>query len=336
MTAPGSASILDWLYANAGPILRWRMVRDLDYPLPQGEGQALFAQVLASDEVQRWLANLGGREVHCSKDTCAENAMAKLVAYGLRAGEPALDAKMLPYAAQVGLYDPDWVSMITVPFLVAAGYADHPRVRAWFLERLEVLYRTALRRDYELYGPPELAAKVPKAWRGKPIYKPEYHNGPYRLPSCHELYAMAHWLIGSDEERTKIDEVIAYISDPRFQETPGGYLWDRERNTCYAAGRAVLACLHPARLVLFMTLVARYPVVRKHHWFQEALGDLESYCTERGTYILPATHLQESRDGYYLYAGAHMGLGENRRGRSWREIESTFRMLCIQSLMNRS
>ena len=36
---------------------------------------------------------------------------------------------------------------------------------------------------------------------------------------------------------------------------------------------------------------------------------------------------------YDLYGGAHMGLGENRRARKWREIESTFRMLNIRRLM---
>jgi len=42
----------------------------------------------------------------------------------------------------------------------------------------------------------------------------------------------------------------------------------------------------------------------------------------------------EQRNRYYLYCGAHMGLGENRRTRRWREIESTFRMLNIKRLMS--
>ena len=47
-------------------------------------------------------------------------------------------------------------------------------------------------------------------------------------------------------------------------------------------------------------------------------------------WLLPAAHLREA-EGYYV-SGHHMGLGENRRRRAWREIESTFRMLTIHRL----
>ncbi|MBN1400152.1 MAG: hypothetical protein JXA74_04900 [Anaerolineae bacterium] len=329
-----SQANLEWLYANAGPIVRWRMVRDLDYALGDADQRALYAQVLATDEVQRWLANLGGGQVHGSKDTCAENPMAKLVEYGLRAGEPALDAKMLPYAQRVGRYEPSWGSIVVAPFLIAAGYDDHPAVRSWWLERLETLYRTALRRDYDLYAPPEVAAQVPKAWRGKPIYKLEYTEGPWRLPTCYDLYAMAHWPCEDQTQRTRIAEVVTYLSDPRFQDTPGGYEWDRQRHRCYAAGRVFLACLNRNRLVLFMTLLARFAAARDQPWFRRALAELEGYRTERGTYILPSEHLGEQRDAYHIYGGAHMGLGEDRRRRGWREIESSFRVWHIQRLMS--
>ena len=77
----------EWLIDNAGPIVRWRAVRDLGLIVNESHND-LLDSVIATDEVQRWLGNLGGRQIHGSKDTCAENAMAKLVEYGLRAGNP--------------------------------------------------------------------------------------------------------------------------------------------------------------------------------------------------------------------------------------------------------
>jgi len=129
-------------------------------------------------------------------------------------------------------------------------------------------------------------------------------------------------------------DVVAYVSDAAFQSTPGGYLWDRDRNPCHAAARVCLACLTPERLVLFAELFARFRVATESRWFRDALSVLERHRTCRDTYIFPADYLKEKRNSYYIYAGAHMGLGENRKKRCWTEVESTFHMLNIKRLMD--
>ncbi|MDP6503667.1 MAG: hypothetical protein QF886_08635 [Planctomycetota bacterium] len=320
-------ALLDWLFAHGGPIIRWRLVSDFGVPVSKKEAIDLKKAVLATDEVRRWLNNLGGWAIHGSKDTDAENAMAKLVEYGLRAGIPEFDDKMLPYAERGG--------QAADCFLIAAGYAEHRDVAARFRKRLAALRGTALRGDYDLYLPPEDARGVPKAWRGKFIYRPEYGwDDKLPLPSCYDLYAMAHWEHGTGAERRKIKDVVAYVSDPAFQSTTGGYLWNQEKNTCYSAGRVCLACLNPERMVLSVELFARYAVAREATWFQKALSELTQCRTDRGTYLFPSDYLKEKRNSYYIYQGAHMGLGENRRKRDWIEIESTFRMLNIRRLMS--
>ena len=262
--------------------------------------------------------------------------MAKLVEYGLRAGIPEFDDKMLSYANNVGKYQPSWLSDQVVPFLIAAGYATHKDVAARFRTRLAALHRTAMRADHDLYLSAEEARRVPKAWQGKPIYRPEFGwDNDLPLPSCYDLYALAHWNHGTKAERRQIEDVVAYVSNSAFQSTVGGYLWDRGRNTCNSAGRACLACLNPERVVLFVELFARFGVARDSHWFQDALSGLEQCRTDRDTYLFPSDYLKEKRNSYYIYQGAHMGLGENRRKRDWIEIESTFRMLNIIRLMNR-
>jgi hypothetical protein len=86
-------------------------------------------------------------------------------------------------------------------------------------------------------------------------------------------------------------------------------------------------------LVLFLELGARFAAARASPWFQEGLAQLESYRTPQGTYRFPTDVLKEAPNSYYLYAGAHMGLGENRKQAQAMEIESTFRMMKIKSLM---
>jgi hypothetical protein len=321
-----NTALIEWLLENAGPIIRWRLVMDFGLGVPLKEVDALRKAVLETDDVRRWLSNLGGRAIHGSKDTNVENAMAKLVEYGLRAGIPEFDDKMLPYAEKGGLAEDC--------FLIAAGYARHEGVANRFRKRLAALHRTVSSMDYDLYLSDGDAQDVPKAWRGKLIYRPELGwDDKLPLPSCYDLYAMAHWEHGAKEERRRIDDVLSYICEPAFQSTPGGYLWDRKKNTCYSAGRACLACLNPERTVLFLELFARFGAARETSWFRSALSELEQCRTDRGTYVFPADLLKEKRNSYYIYQGAHMGLGENRRKRSWLEVESTFRMLNINRLM---
>ncbi|MHB1356958.1 MAG: hypothetical protein ACYCZF_13400 [Anaerolineae bacterium] len=323
---------LEWLYAHAGPVIRYRMVRDWAFPAPETPSD-LLDQVLSLRETHRWLDNLGGQLVHHSRDTAAENAAAKLISFGLRAGIPAFDAKMLPYADKVNTTPWDIFSDVIAPFLITAGYSSHPNVAEWFHTRLEQLEETARRGDFEIYLPSDEAALVPKAWQGKPIYKDIYYSGNSRLPSIYDLLALTYWPSAGNAEACAIIEIIAYLCDPRFQSTPGGYLWNLVRNTCYAAGRGWLACLTEVRKVLFLELTARFTDCREKSWFKETLAEFDACATPQGTFLFPAKYLTEKRDSYHLYNGAHMGLGEDRRQPTWREIESTFWMLQIRYLM---
>jgi hypothetical protein len=75
VSAPGSTESLQWLFDRSGPIIRWRLVRDFGLTSDESDA-ALLEQVLGTDEVRRWLHNLGGERIHGSKDTDAENPMA--------------------------------------------------------------------------------------------------------------------------------------------------------------------------------------------------------------------------------------------------------------------
>ena len=131
-----------------------------------------------------------------------------------------------------------------------------------------------------------------------------------------------------------IEDVIAFISHPEFQNTNGGYIWDNKRRYGAAAGRVFLATVNSiSRLVVFLEAAAPFKSARKSEWFTNGIQQLERFRVTAGTYRFPSNYLMEKRNSYYLYQGAHMGLGENRRFRRALEIESTFRMLRIKKRM---
>jgi hypothetical protein len=256
--------------------------------------------------------------------------MARLLDFGLRRGIPEFDEGVRPFMEDV---PHTWVdSFILYPFMLRAGYADLPWVAVRLAERIETLYQTAQSGDFDFYLDAQQAAGVPKAWRDKPIYRDRFgHEGGYALPTCYDFYALAYCpaVPGIADLDRKLEGIAGFLSDPRFQSTPGGYGWARSLNRCYAAGRVFLACAEPARLVLFLALGARFAAVRRADWFQAGLERIAAYRTERGTYRFPPEILLE-KTGYQVYGGSHMGLGENRRLPQALELESTFHMLYIQ------
>jgi hypothetical protein len=324
--------LVEWLFNHSGPILRYRIAIEWMNVSDQ-ERKRLLRDSLATPEVQRWLTNLReSRSIHGSQDTHAENALSKLLDYGLNCADPAF-AESAEQLLDCPLQT--WDPFVLLPFLVRAGYSDHPRVKELFTRRIEKLQRTAQRGSFDFYLSSEESSRVPKAWKGKPIYRDEFgHQEGYPLPTCYDFYTLADSpLIQSTGDFSIISEsIVAFLSDARFQSTVGGYGWDKVGRRCYAAGRVFLACVTPARLVLFLELGARFTSARQSTWFQQGLSSLEKYRTSRGTYSFPPNLLME-KTGNQLYGGFHMGLGENRRSPLALELESTFHMLYIHKRM---
>ncbi len=321
---PSSIDIPARLFEQAGPILKYRVARDL-LELPTAELDRCYRDMRESPQVQRWLALLGRSEnVHGSRDTDAENALAKLLEYGLDRGDPDFDRgvrRILDRPLK------KWDALVLLPLLVRAGYGDREPVRGWFQERLGKLTATARRGEYDFYLSPQEARKVPTAWHGKLIYRDEYGDASgYALPTCFDLYALGY--APDSIAREEGEQILAFLGDPRFQSTPGGYGWDHASRRCYTAGRVFLACVEPCRLLLFMELAAPFKAARGSEWFMQGLKRLEEHHTGNGSIRFPPDLLIEAHN-HYLYAGAHMGLGENRRNPPVLELESTFRYRLI-------
>ena len=327
------------MFTQAGPILRYLTATEI-FPEADMDHAALLSDLLACPEVCRWLNLLGRGPVHHSMDASAENALAKLGEYGLRAGIPALDEHALPYCA-VGEGERYYAdALVLVPFLIRTGYAAHPSVAHWIAQRIDILYQQACSADYDLYLDDAGRACLSPAQRAsdKRFYHPRYshHWGVLCLPTCYDLYALAY-LPGPDPStREKVEVIIKYLLDPAFQDTPGGFIWNPELRRVYAAGRVFLACLprehEREKLVLFLEMLAHFAAGRASPWFQQGMAHLETFRTGEGTYRFPARYLSE-KSSYYLYAGMHMGLGETPRSAQALERESSFRMVRLRRRM---
>jgi len=327
-------TLIDWLLTAGNPILRYRTARDLAPGYPAAGLEQLRCEAAAAPETQRWLGNLArSTNVHGSRDVDGENALAKLLEYGFDRSLPVFDAGVQALLENCTVQP--WDRYILPPFLIHAGYVDHPLVQDWLDQRIDALYQNALKGGYDFYLDPVEAARAPSAWRGKPIYRDEVgHETAYPIPTCYDFYALACCpaLPGIPDLDEKMETITAYLSDRRFQTTIGGYGWNKNSGRCYAAGRVFLACAEQSRLTLFLELGARFASVRQSAWFKKGLALLESCRTPQGIYCFPPELMME-KAGSFIYGGCHMGLGENRRKGQALELESTFRMLYIKKRM---
>ena len=87
--------LTEWLFLNICPILRFRVAVDLINEVSPIERKQLLRDTLAATEMQRWLDIFSrSRTIHRSKDTDAENPIAKLLDYGLNCDVHAFDERV--------------------------------------------------------------------------------------------------------------------------------------------------------------------------------------------------------------------------------------------------
>jgi hypothetical protein len=337
------ASLNSYLLNESGPILRWLMTTQVQADFYSLDREHLQVDLLACDEVQYWHNLLGRGPVHHSMDASVENVLAKLGEYGLQSGMADLDARLAPYFAISEGETYHEIAVILVPFLVRLGFVREPHVTNWITQRIDSLHKLACRQDYDFFMTETERLRLPPSQlnlHGSPkiFYRPHFnsHWGYISLPTCYDLYTMAYLPRDNPAIQQKIERIVAYLLDPRFQKIPEAYIWNAQLHRPYAAGRVFLACLPPAnlpeKLVLYLELLAHFKCGRASAWFQQGMAHLETFRTQHGTYCFPSRYLSE-KHSYYLYGGMHMGLGETPRNTHALELESTFRMLRLKTLL---
>jgi hypothetical protein len=193
---------------------------------------------------------------------------------------------------------------------------------------------------------PEERAKltgIPKNWRdAKHFIKPDLVRDYgfcypliYDIVGLHRLYDLK-----DNEIDMKINAVLNYIScDDYHTKIDGGYgilvagKYESGNPKYHGMGWSAhypgwFGIEGYAGMLYFADFIVRYPLVLKLKWFSNLLDYFEKYKTENETYIFPKEWLPE-KPGYAV-GGFHMSFGENRRKKTWLEIESTFYMQLLQ------
>jgi hypothetical protein len=328
----------------------------------------LANEMLQSPQVRLWLERLipprllndstktltvqasGINEIHNSKPTALENALAKLTDFGLKEGMPELDRRTLPYRKWVqdnarrpstNVYN-KYRLACAASFLARAGYNHDAAVQYLIRRRLDTVHDFARKGDYDIYTNPR------KYLRKLPVIKPELTpGGDCCLP---QIYDIAGWAVylpecGTKEELAKADTIFSYVLHEEYQKFLWGYgvmgdgtgrTWSLGWSVYLDRYKGAPARKNPHRSIVHtISLLINFKAARKHRWLKESLDYLEEFRTKEGTYSFPPDYLQEKTVGYWVN-GVHMGLEGNRRTDRALELESTFWMAKFHKLLSNS
>jgi len=301
--------------------------------------QDTLSEVLALPQTQKRLASLASLDynrTHGANGTYLENVLPMLGDFGLyyenfgSAGKKM--SELIPIFSDVG-YD----KLVAYPFLLRAGF-PWEGLLDFAIERINTIYDFTRYGDYDIYDNANYPG-VPKAFRNRPIIKPAIASGEaIRLPLIYDMVMLAAvYARVSAEMQMKIDNIVDYVVSNEYDTVKTGYgILRAAPNKYYSMG---WDCLKPFNSNRYyanqnfqrLLLYAHFPTAIKTKWFSHAVDYMAQFRTTAGTYIFPKGFLGEYDGNWVL--GVHNSLGENRRKKNWLEIESTFYMRKLLSLV---
>ena len=355
--------LVDWLFANGGPAIRYRTATELMPPSSNVDIGQLREELCQSKLAKTWLERLVPsalfNDLHGSKATAFENVMGKLTELGLRRGVPEFEQRTMPYRSWLKdnaegppthVFD-RFAGTLIAAFLARAGYVDEPAVGEVLKGRLATVYDFARKGSYDIYVDPTDYPRMPRIWRDGPLVNPALtRDGNSYLPSIYDIIGLAAYLpeCGTEDDWAKADTIVNYILNAHYQKLAPGYGILRTENVrYYSMGWDVKLpgffgapsddvkprggpLMTPGAFVQRLALMGQFPAARSHPWFINGLNHLHGFQTENGTCLFPRSYLAEKPSGYWV-TGARMGLEENRRTGLAIELESTFWMAMLQS-----
>ena len=227
---------LDWLLGNAGPIIRYRTRVELLKESDNRKVESLKKDLLSDSLVKLWLGYLHPdfrtHVMHGSRSEAFENAMGKLYEFGLRKDIGALDEKTEPFRRWLAqqIDHPTvlpFFRTLVAAFLSMTGYSEEDAVNTWILKRLETVYHSAKKGDFEdIYIPQDTFPGFPKAFRRKPLLNPALQSEDGSMPpSLHDVNSFLHSepIMVDTQLRSKVETIVDFILRPEYQKLCPGY-----------------------------------------------------------------------------------------------------------------
>jgi len=320
--------ILEWLEANAGPVIRYRVQKELMDTSDAGSSRKTMQELLKLPQTQTrldLLKNLDINRVHGSNKTHLENVLPMLsdfsINYESDVFKNIIKDKQITFDS--GNFNADYFStlygkVIAYPFLLRSKIPVKDLV-SFAIERIDTIYDFTKHHDYDIYDKSENHKSVPKLFRDRPIIKPEIAYGDMcRLPMIYDIVTMAElYYQVSQNVQIKIDDIINYVLSPGYDVVLPGYgILATPKRSYYSMG---WDCKKPFndkqdysyRNLHRLLLYSSFPTAVKSSWFQNAIDFLMQFKTESKTYAFPKEYLPEIDSNWIL--GTRMSLAENRR-----------------------
>lgn len=319
-------NVVKTLYELSNPIIQYRIDRDFRDLNVEIEDYIKDNNPL----LDYWLHAYKGRFIHGAKDECYENAIGKLLDFGFTSSDHEFDGLFgkiteTEFWQRDSSFNSQLNKTVIYPFLIRAGYLHNPKVSHYLLERIEMIEKSIKKYGYDLEKREE---DKPSKHKGVFVFKNDIAREC--LPTIYDLYAFAYYPNKQDDLYKRIEKIVEYILDERFLFLPDqGYVYDGSNGRYYASGNVYHACLRQERILLMIYLLSFFKVSRKSEIFMKQVQKLVNYSDQQGFYKFDRELIKEKKNLYQIYTGGHMGLGENRRSKSYVKIESTFWMMAI-------
>ncbi len=315
---------IQWLVENGGPAIKLRMMNESMIEKDSYNAGELVEELMQIEKVRTTLTYFDKFKdfksmpnnklyafVHNCYEDCFEMFMPFFTKLGFKAGMPILDEKV-EYMRDVYLYliTPNESGVLhwshvhglsIILYLLEAGYCNNDIVD-YIAARINKVYKIAEIQEFDFYETdPSKIRQRPKIWKVTPVLK-DIHNcemGEVPLPTINTLMGMLYLYnyITDKETKKKIDDIVNYIIDPRYQKTRGDYgiHWFEDKAYHASAGGVCLPLYENDVLIgnekysflNIINLMSYSPIALGTEWFLKCMDFLEQYKTERDTYIFP-------------------------------------------------
>lgn len=359
-----------WLLAQGGPAIQLRMYAQQTSNNSKNDTDDAVSSLLAIDEVHSILNNLDAFQtpnrdkktlehlIHYYKDTCIENFFPLIMDLGFKAGIPIFEKKMAPvldifkYVYALA-YEYDYCysySLMLHRFYFISGCLC-PEVVKSMENRLNAIHKVTKEKPYDIYQDESKLPKKPQIWADIGVLKDELNpfntSSEKPLPNIYDIWSLAYYMnICNDPEQIeKINDIIMFILDPKFQKIREGYglLWVKDRRRYYACGWSPTLPLyeiqdHPTQscpypVIDYLDFMSHFKIAHNSKWFRDCLNHFEQFKTERGTYIFPKEYLHKKYIDMAFLNKENMFLKRNERELMKRELVSTMKMVEINRRM---
>ncbi len=337
MTTETGARQVAFLREHGGPTVNHLLSLHLD-ERESSEFADNHAALLQLPAVQYWKQNvpttITSATVLGSRDSCFENAVGKLLAFGLTVDDILSPKQLDACFVFLGTTDDDSVYDSLARDVVAGSLAvagcSHEVVRKTVSDRVDALsnFVTTSPIGYDIYVDDN-------GREGKKALKPIlYANNIFLLPLIYDIYFFSRlYPRAARKTKEKIDAVIAYVAHADYQALDYGYgTLKAARNRIHSMGwSAHLPCFTAALTTPYfkqgllhrMALFAGFENAVVRTWLDDTLAQLAEYKLDDTRFCLPGDLMPEVKNSYFMN-GRHTSLNEDRKRKMGRIVESTY------------